>query len=85
MTKSLAAELAPKGVRVNVICPGFIKTSYEKSFKKNLPEIHRMTIERTPMNRWGTAEEVASCVAFLLSDLSSYVADPRANRDLQIL
>lgn len=73
LSQSVAVEFAGSGIRVNVIAPGFIETSYAESFRTNRPELHHWTIERTPMNRWGRSDEVASCVAFLLSDHSSYV------------
>jgi NAD(P)-dependent dehydrogenase (short-subunit alcohol dehydrogenase family) len=73
LSKSLAVELAEKKIRVNTICPGFIKTSYAEKFKKNLPRIYKYTIERTPMKRWGTSAEVADLIMFLLSNNSSYI------------
>ena len=73
LSKSLAVELADKGIRVNAICPGFIKSSYAKNFKKKLPSIYKYTIERTPLKRWGTCEEVSNLVLFILSNKSSYI------------
>jgi NAD(P)-dependent dehydrogenase (short-subunit alcohol dehydrogenase family) len=73
LSRSVAVELAPKNVRVNVVAPGFVATSYAEAFRANRPELHRWTLERTPLGRWGEASEVASCVAFLLSDMASYV------------
>jgi NAD(P)-dependent dehydrogenase (short-subunit alcohol dehydrogenase family) len=73
LSKSVAVELAGSGIRVNVIAPGFVETSYADSFRTNRPELYDWTLARTPMNRWGRSEEIASCAAFLLSDLSSYV------------
>jgi NAD(P)-dependent dehydrogenase (short-subunit alcohol dehydrogenase family) len=72
LTKSLAVELAPQNVRVNVLCPAFIETSFAEDFKTKRPELYRFTTERTPMARWGKASEVAPLIAFLLSDYSSY-------------
>ncbi len=73
LSQSVAVEFAESGIRVNVIVPGFIETSYAKSFRANCPELHSWTIERTPLKRWGRSNEVASCAAFLLSDQSSYM------------
>ena len=72
LSKSLAVEFAKHKIRVNSVCPGFIKTSYEDKFKKNYPKIYKFTKQRTPMGRWGTSTEVANLIIFLLSDKSSY-------------
>ena len=73
LTKALAVELAPKNVRVNVLCPAFIETSFAEDFKINQPDLYRFTIERTPMTRWGKASEVTPLIAFLLSDFSEFI------------
>ena len=73
LSQSVAVELAERGVRINVIAPGFIATSYTEAFKANQPKLFQWTLERTPMKRWGQPEEVASCAAYLLSNLASYV------------
>lgn len=73
LSKSLAIELACEGIRVNAICPGFIKTSYANHFKRKLPKIYKYTIDRTPLKRWGKSEEVSSLILFMLSDKSSYI------------
>ena len=73
LSKSLAVELASKNIRVNTICPGFIKTSYANRFKNKLPKIYKYTLQRTPMKRWGSSEEVANLIMFLLSEESSYI------------
>jgi len=73
LSQSLAVELAEKNIRVNAICPGFIKTSYAEKFKKNLPKIYKYTLERTPLKRWGKSNEVADLILFLLSNNSSYI------------
>ena len=66
-TKALAQEVARRNITVNAVAPGFIKTEMtedidEKEFKGVIP-----------MRRFGTAEEVASVVGFLVSDASSYI------------
>ena len=66
-TKSLAIELASRGITVNAVAPGFIATDMTKS-------IAAEAIERlVPMKRAGTPEEVASLVAFLASDAAAYM------------
>jgi len=67
-TKSLAIELASRGITVNAAAPGFIATDMTKGIAKE-------TIERlVPMKRAGTPEEVAAIVAFLASDAAAYIS-----------
>ena len=67
-TKSLAIELASRGVTVNAIAPGFIETEMTRN-------VSRDAIERlVPMKRAGTAEEVAALAAFLASDAAAYIS-----------
>ncbi len=66
-SKSLALEVAGRGIRVNVVAPGFIKT--EMTEKLPVDEI----IKRVPMKRMGDPEEVASVVSFLCSPGASYI------------
>jgi len=70
LTKSLAQELAPRGVRVNAICPGFIGT--EMTDKLN-DEQKNALFGRIPMARMGKPEEIAGVAVWLASDLSTYV------------
>lgn len=70
LAKALSNELAGRGVRVNAIAPGYIETEMTDS----LEEWRRREIdERIPAGRWGTPEEVAAVIAFLLSDDARYV------------
>jgi NAD(P)-dependent dehydrogenase (short-subunit alcohol dehydrogenase family) len=71
--KSLAVELARDGVRVNVVAPGTIATSDLARMLEVEPERVRELEAAIPSGRFGTAEEVASCIAFLLSDCSRWV------------
>ena len=73
LTKAVATELAPQNVRVNVLCPAFVETSFAENFKSNRPDLYSFTIDRTPMARWGKPNEVTPLIAFLLSDFSSYI------------
>ena len=71
LTKALARELAPDGIRANAICPGFIDTDITAG--KLTEEMHREILAGIPMGRAGTAADVAGCCLFLASDLSAYV------------
>lgn len=69
-TKSLAKELAKKGITVNAVAPGFIETDMTNA----IPDAARTAlIGQIPMARTGSAEDVANLVAFLTSDSSSYI------------
>ncbi|PIQ82339.1 MAG: hypothetical protein COV76_04225 [Candidatus Omnitrophica bacterium CG11_big_fil_rev_8_21_14_0_20_64_10] len=72
MTRSLATEWAPNGIRVNAVAPGFCETSYAPAFRKKRA-LYRMTLDRTPMGRWGKASEAADAILFLASDAVSYL------------
>lgn len=66
-TKALAQEVASRNVTVNAVAPGFIDTDMTKELNRD--ELKQLV----PMKRFGTPEEVAEVVAFLLSDASSYI------------
>ncbi|MGI6169108.1 MAG: 3-oxoacyl-[acyl-carrier-protein] reductase [Christensenellales bacterium] len=70
MTKSLARELAGRGVRVNAVAPGFIETDMTQA----LPEATlRGALAAIPMKRAGSTREVAAVVGFLCSDAAAYI------------
>ncbi|MBC2875751.1 MULTISPECIES: 3-oxoacyl-[acyl-carrier-protein] reductase [Streptomyces] len=70
MSVSLAKELAPYGIRVNVVAPGFIETDMTEA----LPEKARAgALKSIPLRRYGGAAEVADLVSFLVSDRASYI------------
>ena len=70
LTKAMARELAPSGVRVNAICPGFIATDITAG--KLTDEMRAQVLAGIPMGRAGVASDVAGCALFLASDLSAY-------------
>jgi 3-oxoacyl-[acyl-carrier protein] reductase len=70
LTKALAKELGPSGVRVNAVQPGLIRTAMTLVMK---PEIYAAKEAEVPMGRAGLPEEVAGAVVFLASPLASYV------------
>lgn len=70
MTKSFAAEGAARAIRYNTVTPGFIQTDMTNELKE---EIKNYYIDKIPLKRFGKPEEIASAVAFLLSDEASYI------------
>ena len=70
LTRSLAMELAPSGIRVNCVAPGVIDTDMVQVLG---PETLQALAEQTPMGRLGTPEEIAAAVAFLASDGASFI------------
>jgi len=73
MTRNMAVELSPEGIRVNCIAPGFIKTKMSGKALDNDPERKRKVLSRTPMGRLGTPEEVADAAYYLVSDEASFI------------
>jgi len=69
-TKTCARELAPRGVRVNAIAPGFIETEMTAAIPADIKE---KMLAGIPLSRFGQAEEVADVCAFLLSDSARYI------------
>lgn len=80
MTKALAADFIKKGIRVNAICPGTIDTpslegriaTLSKSSGKPVAQVRQEFVDRQPMGRLGTAQEIAWLAVYLASDEASY-------------
>lgn len=74
MVRCIAAGLAPRGIRVNVLVPGPIDTNFRTFMSDDLRhEFESEVISRVPLSRSGTTEEAAAVALFLLSDAASYV------------
>src|SRR5215216_1652504 len=81
LTKAVAADFMRKGIRCNAICPGTIESpslgqrmqDLVKSTGKSLKAVEQAFVERQPMGRLGTPQEVAQLAVFLASDESSYI------------
>ena len=69
-TKAVAKELAPRGVTVNAVAPGFIETKMTAGLDEKAKEF---LLKAIPIGRYGRPEEVANGVVFLASDLASYI------------
>ena len=72
MTKTLAAAWAADGIRVNAVAPGLIDSDLTSAMK-GVDSLERPFIERTPMRRWGKAEEIAPAVLFLTSPAAAFI------------
>ena len=72
MTKGLACELAPLGIRVNAICPGYVETEMMTAQRQDAA-FYQDVIRRTPLGRWAAPDEMGGAAVFLASDAASYV------------
>ena len=70
LTKTMAREVASRGIRVNAVAPGFIDTEMTRVLDDS---VRQTLIEQVPLAKLGLPEDVARCVAFLVSDKSSYI------------
>jgi len=72
LTRGLAVEYAPFGIRVNALCPGFVHTALTERVLRN-PAIEKALVESTALRRLGQPEEIAKAALFLASDEASYI------------
>lgn len=81
ITRSVAVSVAPRGIRVNAVCPGLIDTPMMDQIKRTraaltgqtIDEVHEAMVATVPLCRFGTPQDVASVVVFLLSDHAAYL------------
>ncbi len=73
LTKTAALEYAKSGIRVNAVCPGYIRTPLLENTLANVPDIEEQIVSRHPVGRLGRPEEIAEAVVWLCSDASSFV------------
>lgn len=78
LTKSVARELAPRGIRANAVAPGFISTKMTDVLDE---KVKNAILSNIPLNDFGTMEDVADMVCFLASDKSRYVTGQVLNVD----
>ena len=69
-TKALARELGPRGVRANVVAPGYVKTQLTNVLPE---ELQQAMLDNTPLGRLGDPEDVAGAVRFLCSDEAAFI------------
>jgi NAD(P)-dependent dehydrogenase (short-subunit alcohol dehydrogenase family) len=72
LTRTLAVEAAPLGVRVNCLAPGWVRTELTRRLWSD-PEISRATVSDVPLNRWAEVEELAGPLLLLASEAGSYI------------
>lgn len=73
LTRALAAEVAPRGITVNAVCPSYIETDLTKNILAEGTEFREFALSRTPLGRLGQPDDVAWPVVFLCSPAASYI------------
>src|SRR6266542_429580 len=73
LTKTAALEYAKSGIRVNAVCPGYIRTPLIEEALASNPEMEAQIVARHPVGRMGRPEEIAEAVMWLCSDAASFV------------
>lgn len=72
MTRDMGVQLAREGIRVNAVCPGFVRTALTTAIAEN-NALHQKMCERQPIGRMGEPEEIANVILFLASEEASFV------------
>ena len=72
LSRSLAVEYAPYGIRVNTLCPGYVETSLIGRYMQK-PMIAKALLTQTPLRRFGTPQDIANAALFLASDEAAYI------------
>ena len=80
MAKSLALDLAPSGITVNVVAPGWFDSPLAEGWKNN-PKLAGPVLAHTAQQRWGSATDLAGAYQFLASDAASFVTGSVLNVD----
>ena len=80
LSRSLAVEYAPYGIRVNTLLPGYVETALIGRYLKN-PGIAKALLTQTPLRRFGTPEDIANAALFLASDEAGYITGAALNVD----
>ncbi|MFB2924055.1 MULTISPECIES: SDR family NAD(P)-dependent oxidoreductase [Aerosakkonema] len=73
LAKHYALSVAPRGITVNIVTPGYIKTQAWEGYLASVPYIEDLPPKATPMGRWGQPDDVATLVAFLCSQESGFI------------
>jgi NAD(P)-dependent dehydrogenase (short-subunit alcohol dehydrogenase family) len=73
LTRSAALEYGSKGVRINCVCPGIIRTPINQKYWDEFPEAEKEWLSIEPIGRYGEPEEVAEVVAWMASDEASFM------------
>jgi len=80
LAKGLALDLAPAGITVNVVAPGWFASPLADGWMSN-PELSAVITAHTALGRWGTSSDLAAAYAFLASDASAFITGTVLNVD----
>ncbi|MGH6736604.1 MAG: SDR family NAD(P)-dependent oxidoreductase [Methyloceanibacter sp.] len=80
LSRSLAVEYAPYGIRVNTLLPGYVETALIGRYLQN-PMIAKALLTQTPLRRFGTPDDIANAALFLASDEAAYITGASLNVD----
>jgi NAD(P)-dependent dehydrogenase (short-subunit alcohol dehydrogenase family) len=73
LTRTVAREWAPYGVRVNALAPGWVETEMNEPARQRIPEFNAQVLESIPLGRWGRPEDVAGAALFLCSPAAGFI------------